>query len=83
MITVTPAHAHYSRSNQDCDEKQALLSDLQYHPCDYTRHRDSSIRQAAEATREAYHLDRPEVHMLPASNAHLLLNRLYQRLRAA
>src|SRR5712691_10078415 len=40
MITVTPANEHYTRSYQDCDEKQALLSDLHPHARDYLSHKE-------------------------------------------
>ena len=82
MITVTPANEHYTRSYQDCDEKQALLSDLHPHARDYLSHKDATVRSLADWTMEYYKIRnmRWSIQANPESARHYL-GKLYQRLR--
>ena len=52
MVSVTPISQHYTRSNQDCDEQQAILSDLGKAPRDYLAHVDGQVRSLADWTME-------------------------------
>jgi hypothetical protein len=81
MITITPANEHYTRSYQDCDEKQALLCALRTNQSDYTLHEDGEVRRMAAEAIDAYKLDRPPGLFRCESNAHLFLHRLYRHLR--
>ncbi len=44
MVYVTPANENYRYTNQDCDEQQALLTDLFANPRDYLAHADGQVR---------------------------------------
>lgn len=50
ITTITPANSHYRYSNQDCDERQAILSDLQRDAGSYLRHPDGQVRSLADWT---------------------------------
>lgn len=81
MILVTPANEHYTYTNQDCDEQQALLCDVVSSPRQYTLHGDVQVRLHAFDTIDAYKLGRAKDLFRPESNAHLFLKRLHRRLR--
>jgi hypothetical protein len=86
MVTVTPANIPYTRSFQDCDEKQALLSDLSKNRADYLSHPDGFVRSAADWTMEYYGIrtlrqpDRQDADSR-ATSQRWYLHTLYQRLR--
>ncbi len=52
MVHVTPANEHYTRCNQDCDERQAILTDLSRNLRDYLAHQDAMVRCYADWARE-------------------------------
>lgn len=82
MIHVTPATQHYTYSNQDFDEYQALLCDLQKTPREYLAHTDGFVRSMTDWTMEYYKLRnlRPSIaHDHEAGRRYL--RKLYQRLR--
>ena len=58
MIIVTPVNEHFTRCNQDCDELQALLSDLGTNSRDYLAHADAMVRCYADWTMHYYGIRR-------------------------
>ena len=81
MIDVTPAGHHYSRANQDCDERQALLADLTHRSAEYLQHPDPTLRALARATYHAYKLEAPGLFR-PACHARITLGLFYHYLRS-
>jgi hypothetical protein len=87
MITITPAHAPYTRSYQDCDERQALLLDLSptLRPGNakaYLNHADATVRSLADWTMEYYKLRNIRWDMNKDETVgRSYLDKLYQRLR--
>lgn len=83
MIQVTPANRYGTYTNQDCDERQALLCDLQANPGDYLAHADAEVRSLADWTME--HWGIRNIRQIPGivdtTLANVSLGKLYKRLR--
>ena len=83
MIHVTPHNKHYTYTNQDCDERQALLCDLQKSPDDYLTHKDPVVRNTADWALKYAGLRRIRAHFVQQNeqDANGALRQLYRRLR--
>ena len=82
MITARPTTEYIRYANQDCDERQALLCDLQANPRDYLSHPDGCVRSMADWAMELFKLRcvRPTVQRDVCAGKRYL-DKLYARLR--
>ena len=83
MIHVTPHNKHYTYSNQDFDERQALLCDLQKNQSEYLTHKDPVVRSTADWALEYTGIRRLRTHLVQQNkqDATGALRQLYKRLR--
>ena len=81
MITVTAADWRFMYTNQDIDERGAVLRDLRRTPWDYFGHPDAGARAYAKDTWLAWRMGEIGNTALPMVDADVKLHRLYQRLR--